>query len=51
MVDNRSKDLRRSIVTMLEAGGRGHIGSAASIVEILRVLYDSWLQYRSYEPH
>tara|TARA_B100001123_G_C15239455_1_gene998532 strand:+ start:731 stop:1483 length:753 start_codon:yes stop_codon:yes gene_type:complete len=36
---------------MLEAGGRGHIGSAASIVEILRVLYDSWLQYRSYEPH
>ena len=50
MFDERSKVLRRLIVRMVETGRRGHIGPAASLVEVLRVLYDSWLRYRPHEP-
>lgn len=35
---------------MIEAGRRGHIGPAASLIELLRVLFDSWLQVRPNEP-
>jgi len=35
---------------MLEGGGRGHVGSALSLVEILRVLYDDVLQYDPKNP-
>ena len=44
MIDERSRGLRRLILRMMEAGGRGHLGPAASLVEILRVLYDTWLR-------
>ena len=49
-MDQRSKLLRRLIVQALEGGGRGHIGSSLSLVEILRVLYDSILSYRPQDP-
>ena len=49
-MDRRSKDLRRAIVDALEGGRRGHLGSSMSTVEILRVLYDSFLRYRPAEP-
>ena len=49
-MDQRSKYLRRTIVEALEGGRRGHLGSSMSMVEILRVLYDSFLQYRPDEP-
>ena len=49
-MDQRSKHLRRTIVQALEGGRRGHLGSSMSMVEILRVLYDSFLQYRSNDP-
>ena len=39
-LDERSKHLRRLIVRALDGGGRGHIGSSMSLVEIMRVLYD-----------
>jgi transketolase len=35
---------------MLEAGGRGHVGSALSLVEMLRVLYDDVLNYDAKNP-
>ena len=44
-MDERSKKLRRLIVQALDGGGRGHLGSSMSVVEMLRVLYDSYLQY------
>ena len=47
MLDERSKMLRRLIIKMVDAGGRGHIGSAGSLVEILRVLYDHYLRFRT----
>jgi len=50
MIDERSKSLRRLVVRMVEIGRRGHIGPAASLIELLRVLYDSWLCFRSNEP-
>ena len=50
-LDQRSLELRKSIVKMLEAGGRGHLGSAFSLVEILRVLYDDVLRYDPRNPH
>jgi transketolase len=49
-LDERSLRLRESIVDALEGGQRGHIGAALSLVEILRVLYDSVLQVRPNEP-
>ena len=39
-LDARSRHLRRLVVAALDGGGRGHVGSAMSLVEILRVLYD-----------
>ncbi len=35
---------------MLEAGGRGHVGSAFSLVEMLRVLYDDILRVDAANP-
>lgn len=49
-LDERSLELRRTIVRMLAAGRRGHLGAAFSLVEILRVLYDDILRYRPEEP-
>ncbi|VFN02035.1 MAG: transketolase subunit A [Candidatus Kentron sp. G] len=50
-LDQRSKEIRRSIIRMVAAGRRGHIGPAMSLAEILRVLYDSFLRYRTEQPH
>src|SRR5262245_27583329 len=44
-LDGRSCELRRQIVRTLAAANRGHVGSAFSLVEILRVLYDDVLRY------
>jgi transketolase len=49
-LDQRSIDLRRLIIRGLEGGGRGHIGSSLSLVEILRVLYDDVLRFRADQP-
>lgn len=49
-LDQRSKDLRIKVIKMLEVNKRGHIGSAMSLVEILRVLYDSYIKYDSKNP-
>jgi transketolase len=49
-LDRRSRELRCQIVRMLEKGGRGHVGSAFSLVEMLRVLYDEVLKYDPKNP-
>lgn len=49
-LDERSRELRLRIVRMVEAAGRGHVGSAFSLVEILRVLYDDILRYDPKHP-
>lgn len=49
-LDERSKHLRRRIIAMMEKGGRGHVGSSLSLVEILRVLYDDILRYDPAQP-
>lgn len=50
MLDKRSKYLRKLILRMIEVDKRGHLGSAMSIVEICRVLYDEILNYKSNNP-
>jgi len=50
VLDARSLALRVTIVRMLEAAGRAHVGSAFSLVEILRVLYDHVLRYDATQP-
>lgn len=50
VLDERSRHLRRQIVRVLEGGGRGHIGTSLSLVEMLRVLFDSVLRYDSKNP-
>jgi len=49
-MDQRSKQLRRGIVDALNASRRGHIGASMSLVEIIRVLFDSFLYFRPQEP-
>lgn len=49
-LDVRSIDLRKTIVQVLKASRRGHLGSAFSLVEILRVLYDDVLRYNPKNP-
>ncbi|KKK50803.1 hypothetical protein LCGC14_3121380, partial [marine sediment metagenome] len=49
-LDVRSIDLRKTIVQVLEVSRRGHLGSAFSLVEILRVLYDDVLHYDPKNP-
>ncbi|MBF0422989.1 MAG: transketolase [Magnetococcales bacterium] len=49
-MDERSRYLRRLIIRALAGAGRGHPGSALSLVEILRVLYDHALHYRADDP-
>lgn len=49
-LDRRSKDLRRQIVRAFGAGRRGHLGSAFSLVEMLRVLYDHVLRFDPTQP-
>jgi len=49
-LDRRSRDLRARIVQVLRHGGRGHLGTSLSLVEILRVLYDSVLRYDPADP-
>ncbi|MBI3723313.1 transketolase [bacterium] len=48
--DDRSRRIRSMIIDALEGGGRGHVGAALSLVEIVRVLYDSVLRVRPSEP-
>ncbi len=49
-LDERSRMLRRTIIEMLRAARRGHLGAAFSLVEILRVLYDDVLRFDASQP-
>ncbi len=49
-LDTRSRLMRQKIVRILEIAKRGHIGSAFSLVEIMRTLYDDVLRYDSSNP-
>jgi len=49
-LDNRSRFLRRQCIRALDGGGRGHLGSTLSLIEILRVLYDDILDVRPNDP-
>jgi transketolase len=49
-MDARSKELRKLVIDMMSVGRRGHLGPALSTVEIIRVLYDSFLSYRAEDP-
>ena len=50
-LDARSLSLRASICETVRANGRGHVGPAFSLIEILRVLYDDVLRYQPKNPH
>jgi|TARA_B110000008_G_scaffold278085_1_gene320925 transketolase len=49
-MDQRSKDLRRTVVDIISVERRGHFGPAMSSIEILRVLFDNFLKFRASEP-
>lgn len=49
-LDPRSRELRKQIVRTMAKGGRGHLASAFSLLEILRVLYDDVLRFDSARP-
>ena len=45
VLDDRSRFLRALVLDALEGGGRGHLSSALSLLEIVRVLYDDILNH------
>jgi len=49
-LDRRSRALRLAIVGAFASAGRGHLGSAFSLVEMLRVLYDDILRFDPVRP-
>ena len=49
-LDERSKDLRKNVIKMVEVDKRGHIGPALSLIEIMRVLFDSFLTFDATNP-
>lgn len=49
-LDQRSRYLRGLIIDALEGGGRGHVGAALSVVDLVRVLYDDILRVRPDQP-
>jgi transketolase len=49
-LDERSLALRRLVVRGLDGGKRGHLGSAFSLIEALRVLYDDILKFDPKNP-
>tara|TARA_Y100000590_G_C15677130_1_gene998469 strand:- start:711 stop:1535 length:825 start_codon:yes stop_codon:yes gene_type:complete len=49
-LDKRSKYLRSLVVRSLVGGGRGHMGSAMSLIEMLRVLYDDIVKFNPVNP-
>jgi transketolase len=49
-LDTRSIELRKMIVRTLAGAKRGHLGSAFSLVEMVRVLYDHVLRYDPLNP-
>ncbi len=49
-MDERSKYLRRLVLRAMKAGRRGHWGSSASLIEIMRVLYDDIAKYDPKNP-
>ena len=50
-LDTRSRELRRKIIKVVDNGKRGHLPSALSLVEVLRVLFDEVLHYEPKNPH
>jgi transketolase len=50
-LDARSLELRKTVVEIMIASGRGHLPAALSLIEIMRVLYDDVLRYDSANPH
>jgi transketolase len=49
-LDSRSIYLRKLVVRALAGGGRGHVGSSLSPIEIFRVLYDDIVNFKSDKP-
>lgn len=49
-MDERSRYLRGLCIDALEGGGRGHVGSTLSLIEIFRVLYDDVLLFDAADP-
>jgi transketolase len=49
-LDKRSSVLRSLVLDALEGGGRGHLGPALSLLEIVRALYDSVLNHDPTNP-
>lgn len=49
-LDARSLHLRRQVMKGLASTGKGHVGSAMSLIEILRVLYDDVLRFNPRQP-
>lgn len=44
------KEMRREAFKAMVAGGRGHLGAAFSVIDILNVIYESTLRFNAKDP-
>ena len=49
-LDDRSRYLRSLVLNAMQGGGRGHLASALSLIEIVRALYDEVLLHNPTKP-
>lgn len=49
-LDDRSRALRQLAICAFEGGQRGHVGSAMSLIEIMRVLFDTIMHFDAKQP-
>lgn len=49
-LDDRSRALRHLAISAFEGGQRGHVGSAMSLIEIMRVLFDTIMHFDPKRP-
>ena len=51
VLDKVSVDIRNRMLSVFKKTGKGHLGSAFSLVEILRVLFDDYLRFEEKDNH
>jgi transketolase len=50
-LDTRSVEIREFLLEKFKIAGKGHLGSAFSLIELLRVLFDKYINFDKHQNH